>query len=185
MSLSRAHVRLVTLAALASAAFAGPAAGEAAAASCSQTNARPGDASERELARSTVCLLNKQRRERGVRRLHLNLRLSAAATNHSRDMVRRHYFDHVSTSGRDVVDRLTRTGYLGGGGAWTVGENLAWGAGSRSTPREIVASWMESPGHKANILNGRFREIGIGIVFDTPSRGLTGATYTTTFGARG
>ncbi len=67
----------------------------------------------------------------------------------------------------------------------TFGDNLAFVAGPRSTPREIVVAWMHSSGHRANILNGRFREIGIGVVFDTPSQGLTGATYTTTFGARG
>lgn len=137
------------------------------------------------MAKSTVCLLNNQRRRRGMRPLRRNRRLSSAARRHSHDMVSRHYFSHVSQAGRDVVDRLTNTGYLGGGGSWTVGENLAWGAGSRSTPREIVQAWMHSPGHRANILNRSFREIGIGVAFDTPEHGLTGATYTTTFGRRG
>ena len=84
-----------------------------------------------------------------------------------------------------MVDRLTRTGYMRGARAWTVGENLAWGSGTRSTPREIVAAWMHSPGHRANILQRRFREIGIGVVFDSPrGSSATAATYTTTFGAR-
>ncbi len=80
-------------------------------------------------------------------------------------MVRKRYFDHVSRTGRDVVDRLTHTGYLGSARSWIVGENLAWGSGSLSSPREIVQSWMHSPGHRANILSRRFREIGIGVVF--------------------
>jgi uncharacterized protein YkwD len=101
-------------------------------------------------------------------------------------MVRRNYFGHVSKSGNDVVDRLTRTGYFRGARSWTVGENLAWGSGGRSTPREIVAAWMASPGHRANILQRRFREIGIGVVFQAPrNTGGPAATYTTTFGARG
>ncbi len=105
---------------------------------------------------------------------------------HSLDMVDRQYFGHVSKSGRDVVDRLTRTGYLGGAQTWAVGENLAWGSGSRSTPRRIVKAWMGSPGHRHNILNARFREIGIGVVSGTPAnRAERGATYTTTFGTRG
>jgi len=185
VTFSRSHLRLAAVAALTCGALAAPFGAEASAASCANANVRPGDANERTLARSTVCLLNKQRSGRGMRKLRLNRRLSAAATNHSRDMVRKHYFDHVSKTGRDVVDRLTHTGYLGSASSWTVGENLAWGAGSRSTPREIVTSWMHSPGHKANILNPRFREVGIGVVFDTPSRRWTGATYTTTFGAKG
>jgi len=184
VALNRSHIRLAAIAALACGALAGPVAADASAASCANANVRPGDASETVLAKSTVCLLNKQRGSRGMHRLRLNRRLSAAATNHSRDMVRKQYFDHTSRAGRDVVDRLTHTGYLGRATTWTVGENLAWGAGSRSTPREIVVSWMNSPGHKANILNPRFREIGIGVIFDTPSPQWTGATYTTTFGAR-
>ena len=162
-----------------------PVARASAPATCSAADTRPGDASEATLARSAVCLINKQRARRGLRKLRLNARLSAAARRHTLDMVKRNYFGHTSKSGTDVVDRLTRTGYMRGARAWTVGENLAWGSGTRSTPREIVASWMQSPGHRANILQRRFREIGIGVVFGAP-QGSNGpaATYTTTFGAR-
>ena len=135
---------------------------------------------------STICLLNKQRARRGLRKLRLDRRLSRAARSHSLDMVRRNYFSHVSRSGSDIVDRLNRTGYMRGARAWTVGENLAWGSGTRSTPSEIMEAWMSSPGHKANILQRRFREIGIGVVFAAPRNvgGLPAATYTTTFGFR-
>ena len=158
-------------------------------ADCAHADTRPGDASENSLSRSTVCLLNRQRARRGLRKLRLNERLSKAARQHTADMVKRNYFSHNSRSGSDVVDRLTRTGYMRGARSWTVGENLAWGSGSRSTPREIVAAWMNSPGHRSNILQRRFREIGIGTVFGTPNRssssaGRAAATYTTTFGAR-
>ena len=152
---------------------------------CSNTDKRPGQASDDALAKSAVCLINKQRARRGLRKLRLNSRLSEAAQRHTVDMVKRNYFSHVSKSGRDVVDRLTRTGYMRGARAWTVGENLAWGSGTLSTPREIVAAWMRSPGHRANILQRRFREIGIGVVFDSPRHSnSTAATYTTTFGFR-
>jgi uncharacterized protein YkwD len=152
---------------------------------CSAVDTRPGNASEATLAKSAVCLINKQRARRGLRKLRLNARLSAAARRHTLDMVKRNYFSHTSRTGSDVVDRLTRTGYMRGARAWTVGENLAWGSGGRSTPREIVAAWMKSSGHRANILQRRFREIGIGVVFGSP-QGSNGpaATYTTTFGAR-
>ncbi len=154
--------------------------------SCQNTTKRPGEASIDAMAASTVCLLNKQRARRGLRKLRLDSRLSRAARSHTVDMVRRNYFSHVSRSGSDIVDRLSRTGYMRGARAWTVGENLAWGSGTRSTPSEIMEAWMRSPGHKANILQRRFREIGIGVVFAAPRNvgGLPAATYTTTFGYR-
>ena len=160
---------------------------------CEHADDRPGpassDASERAHAEATVCLLNKQRESRGRHKLRLNARLSTAARRHTIDMVRRNYFSHTSRSGASVVDRLTRSGYMRGARRWTVGENLAWGSGSRSTPRQIVAAWMRSPGHRSNILQRRFREIGIGVVFALPSGASStarraAATYTTTFGAR-
>jgi uncharacterized protein YkwD len=155
------------------------------AATCDHADVRPGGVSATALANSTVCLLNQQRARRGLHKLRQNARLSKAARSHTMDMVRRRYFSHTSKSGTDIVDRLTRTGYMRGARRWTVGENLAWGSGTRSTPREIVAAWMRSPGHRSNILQRRFREIGIGVVFKSP-RGSrqAAATYTTTFGAR-
>ena len=155
-------------------------------AACEHAETRPGAASEAVLAKSTVCLVNRQRARRGLRKLRVNARLSRAAYQHTVDMVKRNYFSHTSKSGADIVDRLSRTGYMRGARSWTVGENLAWGAGTRSPPREIVAAWMNSPGHRANILQRRFREIGIGVVFQAPrATSAVSATYTTTFGTRG
>jgi uncharacterized protein YkwD len=93
-------------------------------------------------------------------------------------MVRGHYFAHGN-----YLSRILRTGYTAGALSWTVGENLAWGAGTRSSPARIVNAWMHSAPHRANILTGRFRHIGIGIAKGTP-RGGSGGTYTTDFGAR-
>jgi uncharacterized protein YkwD len=137
------------------------------------------------LARAAVCLINARRARRGLPRLRLNRRLGKAAKRHTHDMVRRHYFAHVSQRGRDVVDRLYGAHYLGGRFSWAVGENLAWGSGSRGTPRQIVRAWMNSPGHRRNMLDRRFREIGIGVIARGPVRtDLPAATYTTTFGVR-
>jgi uncharacterized protein YkwD len=137
------------------------------------------------LARAAVCLINHRRIVRGLPRLRINNRLSKAAMWHTHDMVHRNYFGHVSRRGRDVVDRLYGARYLGGRFSWTVGENLAWGSGSRGTPRQIVRSWMKSSGHRQNMLNARFREIGIGVIANSPVRtDLPAATYTTTFGVR-
>jgi uncharacterized protein YkwD len=82
------------------------------------------------------------------------------------------------------VDRIRRSGYLRGARSWTVGENIAWGSGSRSSVRAIVNAWMNSSGHRANILSRSFRAVGIGIAYRTPAN-TGGATYTTDFGRRG
>jgi uncharacterized protein YkwD len=137
------------------------------------------------LARAAVCLINHRRTARGLPRLRINNRLSRAAMWHTHDMVRRSYFGHVSRRGRDVVDRLYGAHYLGGRFSWAVGENLAWGSGNLGTPRQIVKAWMKSAGHRRNMLDARFREIGIGVIANGPVRtDLPAATYTTTFGVR-
>ena len=100
-------------------------------------------------------------------------------------MVRRDYFAHDSLSGATFVDRIRRTGYLKGRRAWVVGENLAWGSDDRSSPAAIVRAWMKSPGHRTNILQRRFREIGIGLAHGAPDAPASpAATYATDFGAR-
>lgn len=137
------------------------------------------------LARAAVCLINHRRSVRGLPRLRINSRLGRAAMWHTHDMVHRRYFGHVSRRGRDVVDRLYGARYLGGRFSWAVGENLAWGSGSRGTPRAIVRAWMSSRGHRRNMLDARFREIGIGVIANGPRHtDLPAATYTATFGVR-
>jgi uncharacterized protein YkwD len=138
-----------------------------------------------QLGRAAICLLNKKRSARGMARLRINPRLSRAARRHTRDMVRRHYFGHTSPRGGDVTARIRRTGYLNGHFSWSIAENIAWGTRRLGSPRAIVRAWMHSPGHRHNILNAAYREIGIGVVAAAPShRGTASATYTTTFGAR-
>ena len=156
-----------------------------AAGSCGDIDAEADQTSAAAQEDSTVCLLNRERTSRGLHSLSVNRRLSAAAQDHSDDMVHRRYFAHSSRSGSDVVDRLRGKGYMSGARSWMVGENLAWGSGTRSTPRNIVSAWMHSPGHRHNILTARFREIGIGLALRAPvSVPGPAATYTTTFGAR-
>jgi uncharacterized protein YkwD len=183
---SRSLQALVLAFALAFAvALCGPGSALGAPAGCPGADTLPGDGSEATLSKATVCLVNRERTRKGMRALRVNRRLSRAAIAHTRDMINRHYFEHVSLTGKDVVDRLRTTGYIGNVTSWLVGENLAWGSGSRSSPRQIVVAWLNSPGHRRNMLNRRFREIGIGVVFSTPSGNApTAATYTTTFGYR-
>jgi uncharacterized protein YkwD len=156
---------------------------------CSSMKATPAQVGTEQLAASTLCLLNAQRARYGLRPLRMSSQLSEAARRHAADMQRRHYFSHVSLDGTDFVKRIRRTGYLRRAGSWFVGENLAWGAGpNRSSPRGIVAAWMNSPPHRHNILDSRFREIGIGVVVGAPRRSvssLPAGTYATSFGSRG
>jgi len=155
-----------------------------AARACSAANASVDTATKRALIRATLCRLNVERGRHGLRPLRLNRRLSAAARRHSRAMARRHFFSHNSLNGASFLDRIRRTGYLRGARRWTVGENIAWGSGKLSTPLSIGRAWMNSSGHRANILSRSFRSIGIGIAAGTPSGG-GGAIYTTDFGRRG
>jgi uncharacterized protein YkwD len=150
----------------------------AAGSGCAGADTIPG--STRRARHAILCLLNGERTSRGLRRVHLNHKLSVAAKRHSRDMVKRRYFDHTSPSGSTFTGRVSSAGYR----FRSLGENIAWGSGSLATPRSIMRSWMNSPGHRANILRGKFREIGIGVATGTPVGISGGAVYTTEFGRR-
>jgi uncharacterized protein YkwD len=183
-SSARLHIHAAVLGALGALALAcAPAA--TAQKPCARASATPADLSQRLLVRATLCLLNAERDKRGQAPLKLNVRLGRAAQGHAQDMARRDYFSHDSQSGASFLDRIRRSGYLEDAGSWTVGENIAWAAGGQASPRAIVQSWMRSAGHRANVLSGSYREIGIGVAADAPVDGVGGGTYATDFGARG
>jgi uncharacterized protein YkwD len=151
---------------------------------CSAAGATPAHASKRTVVRATLCTLNAERARYGLAPLRLNKKLSRAARRHARDMVRRDYFSHDTLGGGTFVDRIRRTGYFRGARTWSVGENLAWGSHKRSAPRAITGMWMNSAGHRANILSTSFREVGIGLALGAPNAGGQAATYATEFGSR-
>jgi uncharacterized protein YkwD len=143
---------------------------------------RPASASLASAEGATLCLVNQERQRRGLRPLRANARLRAAARDHSRDMVRRGYFEHGAFD-----RRIARRGYAGGRSIWTLGENIAWGTGELASASQIVDAWMHSPGHRENILYPGFRDAGVGVapgVPDAAARGQGGATYTLDFGTR-
>ena len=134
--------------------------------------------------RAIVCLVNKERTSRGVPRLRNNRRLQRAAQDHNDYMVKKNCFSHECAGEGSLERRLFSASYLSSDLLrWSYGENIAWGEGQLSKPRVIVRAWMNSTGHKANILNPTFEDIGVGFTRGTPSpeRGK-GATYTTDFG---
>ena len=135
---------------------------------------------------AVLCLVNRERAARGLVALRADARLDRAAAAHSLDMVRHRYFDHTSPTGSTVLSRIRATGYLAHARAWAAGENIAWATGRLATPTAIVAAWMHSPGHRANILRPQFRDVGTGVAVGVPAPGirLGGVTYTQDFGAR-
>ncbi len=126
---------------------------------------------------ATLCLLNRERASHGLSALRASEKLASAAQGHAADMVDRRYFAHGNFGAR-----IARTGWGRHRRTYTIGENLGYGIAGGATPRAIVAAWMDSAGHRANILQRRFHAIGIGIASGTPG-GDAGATYSTDFGS--
>lgn len=191
MALPRRTLPLLASAALL-APLAAPAAGPAlAAAEAASACGRFGDKSGAELRaaqarRAITCLLNRKRAKRGLPRLKSHRKLQRAAQRHTDYMRRKRCFDHRCGGEPDLGVRVRRVGYIVAGlSRWAYGENIAWGEGSFGTPKAIVKAWMRSPGHRANILNRDFRDIGVGFARGTPySPRANGGIYTTDFGLR-
>ena len=154
-------------------------------ASCRDTGLRPTRATSTRAAAATLCLVNVQRARHAEHVLRRNADLGRSAISHSQDMVSANYFEHVSPAGVTPLDRIKASTYLLHRSTYVIGENIAVGVLQLSTPSAIVAGWMRSPEHRANILNPDFRDSGIGIVAHAPGRysgGQRGATYTQQFG---
>ena len=163
--------------------IAAPQAAPAQASSCVGATAIPTAATMDAAKAATLCLLNVQRAANGLKPLTENAGLEQVSDTYSRNMVATHVFDHVLADGIDLTARLT--GYTGPADAWTIGENIGYGESIQATPLAMVIAWMNSAGHRANILNGDFTDVGIGIVNGTPvGSGPNSATYTTDFGDR-
>jgi uncharacterized protein YkwD len=119
------------------------------------TTAPSGSGDARSLERQVLDLTNAERRKAGCPDLAGNAKLHAAALAHSTDMATQGYFSHTGADGSSMSDRVEREGY-----AWrALAENIA--AGYR-TPQAVVTGWMNSSGHRANILNCGLTEIGVG-----------------------
>jgi uncharacterized protein YkwD len=119
-----------------------------------------------------VALVNQERAKAGCGALAEDPQLEKAAQDHSDDMAARNFFDHTNPDGADPGQRITAAGYK-----WsTYGENIAQG---QQTAQAVMESWMNSPGHRANILNCSFKDIGVGI-----HKGSGGPWWTQDFGAK-
>jgi hypothetical protein len=109
-------------------------------------------------------LTNLERAKAGLKPLTLNNQLAQAAQGHSDNMAADDFFSHTGADGSDLGDRVRDSGYQ----YLRTGENIAAG---QQTAEGVVSGWMNSPGHRANILNPNFTEIGIGYEFLENDRG--------------
>jgi uncharacterized protein YkwD len=153
---------------------------------CSNANLTPNAGNIASVVAATLCLVNDERIRFGEPALIEDPRLAAAAASHSRDMDERDYFSHTSPTGQTLLMRIEASGFIPNGNVgYTLGENIAWGTLWLGTPRTIVKAWMESPGHRANILDEAFRYTGVGVDPNLPrsmSGGQAGGMYTQDFG---
>jgi uncharacterized protein YkwD len=120
-----------------------------------------------------LTLVNVERKKVNLQPLTLNNKLGQAAQNHTNDMVSKSYFSHTSPTGGTMTSRVNAVGYVYS----TIGENIAAGS---STATATMTQWMNSPGHRANILNPKFRELGVGYA---PSNDQYRYYWTQVFGA--
>jgi uncharacterized protein YkwD len=154
-------------------------------ANCADADVQPTASNLSHVSEVIFCLMNAMRENEGVPDLKQQADLAKASVDHSQDMVDNKYFAHDSLDGRDVVARLKQVLYIPQTGDWVIGENLAWGAGALATPKSLVNAWMNSPPHRENLLSGDFTEVGMGVVYGTPTKDAPdGVTVTTDFGTR-
>ncbi|MEU8828186.1 CAP domain-containing protein [Streptomyces sp. NPDC048636] len=113
------------------------------------------DSGSSSLQDQIVALVNKERAKVGCKSVNVDTKLTKAAQAHSEDMAKHNDMSHTGSDGSSPDDRIERAGY-----SWSAyGENVAYGY---SSPESVMEGWMNSSGHRANILNCDFKEIGVG-----------------------
>jgi uncharacterized protein YkwD len=139
------------------------------------------------LDRGLVGAINRARTARGLVPLRFSASLRAAATAHSRDMVRHGYFSHDSFDGTPADQRLGRYYSSFGYRLWQIGEALLWWSPDVDASRAVQA-WLASPEHRAILLSPGFREVGVSALHATAAggdfQGTTVTLITADFGVR-
>ncbi|MBP2473204.1 uncharacterized protein YkwD [Crossiella equi] len=128
-----------------------------------QVHAAPSAQAVQGAAEDILALTNAERAKAGCPALTLNAALGKAAGGHSADMAQRNFFDHVNPDGAGPVQRATAAGYR----YRMLGENIYAG---RRDARSAMTAWMNSAGHRRNILNCGYRELGVGYADRAGSR---------------
>jgi uncharacterized protein YkwD len=121
-------------------------------------------------ADTVLSAINSARAKAGCKPLRLDPRLMAAAKSHARAMAEQNFFGHAGKDGSRMTTRIKRQGY----DYRTAAENIA--AGQKSAGA-VVKSWLQSAGHRRNILNCRMVETGIAVVYQPDDKPLRGSRY--------
>ena len=157
----------------AAAAFSSPAA--AASSRCAHASAAPAHLSTPAASHALRCLINGVRRAHHLRPVRADRHLRSAARRHAGDMAGRDYFSHASPGGTTMESRVRSAGYLRRVREWWLGEAIAWGNGGAGAPRAILRGLLNSPPHRAILLDPGFRDLGIGVARGAPRGAGAGA----------
>jgi uncharacterized protein YkwD len=164
----------------------GPSIASVLATPCANTELSPEPGNLEAIDTATLCLVNQERARNNELPLRPDRLLEQAAQGHSEEMISEDYFAHIAPSGLTPVERMQATGYVPNSQVgYTLGENIAWGTLQLSTPSAIVAAWIASPEHLANILYSPYRDTAIGVAPAAPAslaEGQPGAVYSQEFG---
>jgi uncharacterized protein YkwD len=155
----------------------------AANAACANAGAQPMEVPLRKVRRAMTCLINRERDQRDRGRLDTKRKLKRAAQRHTEVMDEQNCFEHRCEGERGFTRRVRRTGYLRGAEEWAIAENL----GYESTPREMLSRFIHKRFSRRNMLNPKFRDIGVGVAWGVPVPDKNEdkfATYTVVFGWR-
>jgi uncharacterized protein YkwD len=157
----------------AAAAFSSPAA--AANSRCAHASVAPAHLSTPAASHALRCLINGVRRAHHLRPVRAERHLRSAARRHANDMAGRDYFAHASPGGTTMEKRVRHAGYLHRVREWWLGEAIAWGNGGAGAPRAILRGLLNSPPHRAILLDPGFRDLGIGVARGAPQGAGAGA----------
>jgi uncharacterized protein YkwD len=132
-----------------------------------------------------LCVIAAERGARGLPAVRESAQLTLAAQRHADDMVARSFFAHVTPGGTTLAERVLVTGYTRNHDRWELGEAIAWAQEPLDTAAQLVRAWLNSPPHRAILLDATFRDVGIGLTSGlTDGSGGAGATAVLDFGFR-
>ena len=148
---------------------------------CKDENVEVTDATRARAEAAAFCLVNKRRARRGIQALERTAR-STRPPRGTRPMVQNHYFSHESKRGSAPAGRASAAGYRAKAKSAQVGRHRL-GKRNALTPAAIVQAWINSSGHRRNMLRRSFREAGLAISPGTPDPASGGGgTYVQVFG---
>ena len=154
---------------------------------CAGANLHPTATNAVAVDAATLCLVNEVRSAHGLRPVHANRVLRRVAASQVSSMVRSDYFADDRPTGQTPLSLVAVTRYPVHAAEFAVGENIAWGTGSSTTPAHIVAEWMASTPHREIMLSTQYRDAGVAVTPAVPAilnASHHGATYAIEFGMR-